>query len=150
MKQARTAFIILVFAMGAGDLAFAQNAPAPQGTAASTIGSAYWGKPSVDGGKCCVNLGEVRTNIDRLDREIIRMMAERGKYVAEAGRFKKDPAAVSDPARVEQIIIKVKGIAKEAGLAESVAEKAYRAMIAGFEDFERESWGKEKHEPTKN
>ncbi|WP_158815081.1 chorismate mutase [Methylocapsa sp. S129] len=101
---------------------------------------AFWGSPSVDGGKCCANLLEVRANIDRLDHEIIRLMAERGKYVAEAGRFKANPAAVSAPARVEEIIVKVKGIAGESGLAESVAERTYRAMIAAFEDYEREEW----------
>jgi len=69
---------------------------------------AFWGSPSVDGGKCCANLGEVRSHIDALDHEIIRLMAERGKYVAEAGRFKANPAAVSAPARVEEIIVKVR------------------------------------------
>ena len=103
---------------------------------------AFWGKPSVDGGKCCETLGEVRTNIDRIDREMIRLMAERGKYVGEAGRFKADPAAVSVPARVEAIIVKVKAIAEEDGLAPSVAERTYRTMIAAFEDYEREEWTK--------
>ncbi len=101
---------------------------------------AYWGAPSVDGGKCCASLVEVRDNIDRLDRQIIALMAERGKNGAEAGRFKADPAAVSAPARVEAIIAKVKTIAREDGLAESVAERRYRAMIAAFEDYEREEW----------
>jgi len=31
-------------------------------------------------------------------------------------------------------------MAREDGLAESVAERSYRAMIAAFEDFEREDW----------
>jgi isochorismate pyruvate lyase len=101
---------------------------------------AYWGSPSVDGGKCCANLAEVRGNIDRIDRQIIQLMAERGKYVAEAGRFKADPAVVSAPARVEAIIAKVRKIASEDGLAETVAERTYRAMIAAFEDYEREEW----------
>jgi isochorismate pyruvate lyase len=101
---------------------------------------AFWGSPSVDGGKCCANLLEVRTNIDRLDHEIIRLMAERGEYVAEAGRFKADPAAVSAPTRVEEVIAKVKTIARENGLSESVAERSYRAMIAAFEDYERDEW----------
>ena len=101
---------------------------------------AYWGSPSVDGGKCCSNLGEVRENIDRIDRQIIQLMAERGKYVAEAGRFKSDPAAVSAPARVEAIVAEVRRIAAEDGLAETVAERTYRAMIAAFEDYEREEW----------
>ncbi|HXT09496.1 MAG TPA: chorismate mutase [Roseiarcus sp.] len=103
---------------------------------------AYWGKPSVDGGKCCASLAEVRTNIDRLDREIIAAMAERGKYVAEAGRFKKTPAAVSAPARVEAIIARVRKMAGADGLSPEVADKTYRAMIAAFEDYERAEWGK--------
>ena len=101
---------------------------------------AYWGSPSIDGGKCCASLAEVRENIDRLDREIIRLMAERGRYVAEAGRFKANPAAVSAPARVEAVITGVKAIARADGLAEDVAERSYRAMISAFEDFEREEW----------
>ena len=103
---------------------------------------AFWGSPSVDGGKCCTDLGEVRDNIDRIDRQLIALMAERAKYVAEAGRFKKDPAAVSAPARVEAIIVKVKAIAHEDGLAEDVAERTFRAMIAGFEDYERAEWAR--------
>ena len=74
---------------------------------------AYWGSPSVDGGKCCSSLAEVRENIDRIDRQIIQRMAERGKYVAEAGRFKSDPGAVSAPARVEAIIARVRQVAAE-------------------------------------
>jgi isochorismate pyruvate lyase len=114
--------------------------PALAQSDAAATHPAYWGSPSVDGGKCCASLGEVRDNIDRLDRQIIALMAERGKYVAEAGRFKADPAAVSAPARVEAIIAKVKTIARDEGLAESVAERSYRAMIAAFEDYEREEW----------
>jgi chorismate mutase len=61
-------------------------------------------------------------------------------YVAEAGRFKANPASVSAPARVEAIIAKVRTIARQNGLAESVAERSYRAMIAAFEDYERDEW----------
>jgi isochorismate pyruvate lyase len=101
---------------------------------------AYWGSPSVDGGKCCATLADVRANIDRIDRQIVALMAERGQYVAEAGRFKADPAAVSAPARVEAIVARAKALAREDGLAESVAERSYRAMIAAFEDYERDEW----------
>ena len=119
-------------------LALAAVAPARADDAANR--PAYWGSPSVDGGKCCTTLAEVRDNIDRIDKQMIALMAEREKYVAEAGRFKADPAAVSAPARVEAIIAKVKGLAREDGLAESVAERSYRAMIAAFEDYERAEW----------
>jgi isochorismate pyruvate lyase len=91
---------------------------------------AYWGSPSVDGGKCCTTLMQVRDNIDRIDHAIVALMAERGKYVAEAGRFKPDPAAVSAPARVDAVIAKVRADAEAQGLDPAVAERAYRAMIA--------------------
>ena len=103
---------------------------------------AYWGSPTVDGGKCCATLGEVRANIDRIDRAILAAMAERGRYVAEAGRFKKDPAAVSDPARVAAIVARVGKLAEAEGLAPEVAQKTWAAMIAAFEDYEREAWRK--------
>ncbi len=103
---------------------------------------AYWGHPSADGGKCCASLNEVRAHIDLIDREIIAGMAARAQYVAEAGRFKKDPAAVSDPARVEAILARVRKIAEMDGLSPEVADKTYRAMIGAFEDFERADWRK--------
>ena len=111
---------------------------------------AHWGHPSVDGGKCCATLMEVRDNIDRLDHAIVALMAERGKYVAEAGRFKKDPGAVSAPARVEAIISKVRADAEAQDLDPVVAERTYRAMIAAFEDYERKEWTRRYRQgPTK-
>lgn len=119
------------------------------GPAAAQADEAYWGSPSANGGRCCATLSEVRTNIDRIDREMIRLMAERGTYVADAGRFKVDPVAVSVPARVEAIIVKVKAIAAADGLAPAVAERTYRSMIAAFEDYEREEWTKRNLAPAK-
>ncbi len=84
---------------------------------------ATWGSPSVDGGRCCATLAEVRGNIDRIDHAIVALMAERAQYVAEAGRFKKDPAAVSAPARVEAIIARVRADATAQGLDPTVAER---------------------------
>jgi chorismate mutase len=110
--------------------------------AAETEPPAFWGRPSANGGKCCASLKEVRSNIDRIDHEIVAALAERAQYVAEAGRFKKDPAAVSDPARVEAIVARVRTMAQADGLAPAVADRTYRAMIAAFEDFERAEWGK--------
>ena len=92
----------------------------------------------------------MRGNIDRIDHAIVGLMAERAKYVAEAGRFKPDPAAVSAPARVDAIIAKVRADAEAQGLDPTVAEKTYRAMIAGFEDYERGEWTRRQgDEPAK-
>jgi len=112
---------------------------------ASTTAPAYWGQPGVDGGKCCQSLGEVRDNIDRIDRELIRAMAERGKYVHEAARFKKNPDAVDDPKRVEQVVAKARRLAGEDGLSPDVAEATYRAMVAAFTRWEREVYQREAH-----
>ena len=101
---------------------------------------AYWGAPSADGGKCCASLAQVRDNIDRIDRALTALLAERQQYVAEAGRFKKDPAAVSAPGRVEAVVARVRADAQAAGLDPAVAEKTFRAMIAAFEDYERADW----------
>ena len=103
----------------------------------STTGAAYWGEPTVDGGKCCRTLGEVRENIDRLDREIVRLMAERGRYVHEAARFKKNPSEVEAPQRAETVIEKAKRLAVENGLSPTVAEATYRAMVSAFIAYEQ-------------
>ena len=130
-------FVVLIalFVSSVGP-AIAQNADTP------AQAPALWGTPSVDGGKCCASLLEVRDNIDRIDHELVRLMAQRQAYVAEAGRFKANPAAVSAPARVEQVIVKVKALARGENLSEEVAERTFRAMIAGFEDYERDVWTK--------
>ena len=74
-------------------------------------------------------------------------MAERQKYVAEAARFKKDPAAVSAPARVEAIVARMRTSAEARGLAPEVAERTWRAMIAAFEDYERAQWAPKAAKP---
>ena len=50
-------------------------------------------------------------------------------------------AEVEAPARVEQVITRVRGLAKSAGASPEVVERLYRAMIAAFielEDAERQ------------
>ncbi|NML15026.1 chorismate mutase [Azohydromonas sp. G-1-1-14] len=84
----------------------------------------------------CASLEEVRAHIDRLDRQIVALLAERGGYVKQAARFKKSTDDVKAPARVEQVIAKVTGLAQELGADAVVVEKVYRAMIAGFIEAE--------------
>ncbi len=115
-------------------LALTLPASAAEPTADQT---AYWGSPSVDGGKCCRTLGEVRSNIDRIDREIVKLLAERGQYVHEAARFKKDPTSVEAPARAEAVVQRAMRLAAADGLPPSVAEATYRAMMRAFLDYER-------------
>ncbi len=121
-------------------LAFALLAALPARADDAATRPAYWGSPSANGGTCCATLAEARDAIDRIDRDLVRLMAERQSYVGEAGRFKKDPAAVGDPKRVDAVIAKVREDAVGQGLDPTVGEKTFRAMIAAFEDFERAQW----------
>jgi isochorismate pyruvate lyase len=89
-------------------------------------------------GKCvsettdCLSIEEVRENIDRIDRQIVMLLADRGHYVKQAARFKTTTDDVKAPARVEQVISKVKSLACELGANQTVVEQVYREMIAGF------------------
>ncbi|MGG2397252.1 chorismate mutase [Pseudomonas sp. SH1-B] len=80
----------------------------------------------------CSSLDEVRRHIDQIDRAMVDLIAQRGGFVAQAARFKKDDADVRAPARVEQVIDKVRELADQRGASAEVVEQVYRAMIAAF------------------
>lgn len=84
----------------------------------------------------CSSLEDVRQRIDEIDRAMVELIARRGGFVAQAARFKKDSADVRAPARVEQVIAKVRALASERGTSAEVVEQVYRAMIAAFIDEE--------------
>ena len=80
----------------------------------------------------CISLEQVRQHIDAIDRDLVALLARRGALVAQAATFKKTTDDVRAPARVEQVIAKVRGIADETGASGDVVEKVYRAMIDAF------------------
>ncbi|MCW2289133.1 isochorismate pyruvate lyase [Leucobacter luti] len=82
------------------------------------------------------SLGEVREQIDALDRRIVGLIAERQQWVVAAGSLKSDEQGVRAPARVDQVIAKVRGLATEAGASPEVVERSYRAMIGAFIELE--------------
>jgi isochorismate pyruvate lyase len=90
----------------------------------------------------CNSLEEVRQKIDGIDREVVGLLACRGKLVAQAATFKQTTDDVRAPARVEQVIAKVRGIAAQTGASPQVVEQMYRAMIAAFIDEELAAHGR--------
>jgi isochorismate pyruvate lyase len=80
----------------------------------------------------CASLAEVRAEIDRLDRLIVPLLAERAGYVLQAARFKSRAEEVPAPARVEEVVAKVRALAAEAGADPALIEAIYRPMIAAF------------------
>lgn len=86
----------------------------------------------------CNDLEEVRKHIDRIDNEIIKLIAERGIYVVQASSFKQSEEGVKAPARVENVISKVREKAEEYGTNPDMVEAIYREMISRFVKMEIE------------
>lgn len=80
----------------------------------------------------CNSIEEVRTNINSIDEEIVKLIAKRGDFVKQAAKFKKDTADVKASKRVEEVISKVRNLAKITGANEEVVENVYRTMIDSF------------------
>ena len=80
----------------------------------------------------CTPLDEVRQRIDEIDRTLVSLLVKRGKLVTQAASFKKTTDDVRAPARVEQVINKVREMADEFGAAAAVVERVYRAIISAF------------------
>jgi len=83
-----------------------------------------------------LTLAEMRAAIDAVDGRIVGLIAERQRFVVAAGALKTDEQAVRAPARVEQVITKVRAMAEESGASADVVEAAYRALITAFIDLE--------------
>ncbi len=80
----------------------------------------------------CASLDQVREQIDRVDEEIVRLLGERSGFVRQAVRFKRSADEARAPARVEQVVARVRGLAGNAGADPELVEQVYRAMIAWF------------------
>ena len=80
----------------------------------------------------CNSIDEVRNNINNIDEQIVKLIALRGEFVKQAAKFKKDSDDVKAPERVEEVINKVKDLAKSTSANEEVLENVYRTMINSF------------------
>jgi isochorismate pyruvate lyase len=80
----------------------------------------------------CNSIEEVRNNINNIDEQIVKLIALRGEFVKQAAKFKKDSDDVKAPKRVEEVINKVKDLAKSTSANEEILENVYRTMINSF------------------
>jgi isochorismate pyruvate lyase len=88
----------------------------------------------------CKSLADIRENIDRLDTAIVPLLCERLHFVRQAANFKPSVAGVVVPARVEQIIATVRGMAEKLGARPETIEKVYRELIDAFTADEQRHW----------
>ncbi len=78
----------------------------------------------------CPDMTELRRQIDALDRQLIELLARRAAYIDRAIELKRAagwPARI--PARVEEVVTKVRGAAAERGLEADLAEALWRPLI---------------------
>jgi isochorismate pyruvate lyase len=86
----------------------------------------------------CRDMSEVRSEIDRLDLALVDLIAERFAYVDRAWQLKSGPGEAHVPWRIQQVIDRVKGHAKEKGLPPELTEALWRQMIGWFVQYEEE------------
>ena len=78
----------------------------------------------------CTTIDDAREAIDALDRELIATMAVRAGYIRRAAEIKQEvglPANI--PARVEDVVEKVRAAATAAGLDADTYERIWRILI---------------------
>ena len=88
----------------------------------------------------CTTMAEVRQGVDALDRALVALLVERQGYMDAAARIKADRATVLDPARIEDVVAKVKAEARKAGLSEAIAEPVWRTLIDRCSAYEVDRW----------
>jgi len=86
------------------------------------------------------SLAHVRANIDRIDSLIVPLLCERHRYVTAAATFKPSVEGVVVPARVEEIIVRVRNLAEAGGVNPDTMEAVYRALIDAFTRDEQARW----------
>ncbi len=88
----------------------------------------------------CKDLAEVRRNIDDLDTQIVALLSKRAGFVHQAARFKPTKADVVVPSRIEEIVLRVRHLAREHGADPDLMEHIYRSMIDAYIVFEAKTW----------
>jgi isochorismate pyruvate lyase len=82
----------------------------------------------------------LRRDIDALDAKLVPLLCRRLQLVASAARFKPSIAGVIVPARVEEIIAGVRGLAMDLGSNPDCIETVYRHLIDVFTREEQRRW----------
>ena len=85
----------------------------------------------------CENLEQVRKHIDRIDENIVPLLVERNHYVIQAAKLKGDVNAARVPTRIEEVVKKVRQVAKDRNSSPEIVESIYRAMIEINIELER-------------
>lgn len=78
----------------------------------------------------CPDMPTLRDQIDALDRELVQLLAKRATYIDRAVEIKQGvglPASI--PARIEDVVAKVRANAETAELDADLVETLWRQLI---------------------
>ena len=78
----------------------------------------------------CSSMADLRVQIDRLDQTLVKLLVTRASYIDRAAELKPGeglPARI--PARVEDVVTKVRQEAERQGLDPALAEGLWRRLI---------------------
>jgi isochorismate pyruvate lyase len=79
----------------------------------------------------CPSMVELRAAIDELDGSIIQLLAKRATYIDRAAELKSiNGLPANIPARVEEVVAKVKANAAREGFDPELAEQIWRQVIS--------------------
>ena len=87
-------------------------------------------------------LAEVRREIDRLDDVIVPLICQRYHAVTQAAQFKPSVKGVVVKSRVEEIVSRVRRMAKSFSANPDAIETVYRSMINVYTKDEQRNWRK--------
>ncbi|WP_417474283.1 chorismate mutase [Leisingera sp.] len=78
----------------------------------------------------CASMEDLRAQIDLLDRKLVALLAQRAGYIDRAIALKQEngwPARI--PARVEDVIAKVRAAAEDKALDPALVEALWRQLV---------------------
>lgn len=85
----------------------------------------------------CATKQEVRRELDRIDNAIVELLAERHTYVSRMAELKKSADEARDPARIEEMIGKIRARAHALNLDGDQAELLWRTLIDWNVNYEK-------------
>ena len=88
------------------------------------------------------NMEELRKELDLLDNELIKLVSKRFKFIEQAAIIKDDISKIRDNDRIEDIIKRLRKLAKNNDIRPDIVEKLWRYIIELSIELETEIFSK--------
>ncbi len=88
------------------------------------------------------DMEELRKELDLLDNDLIKLVSKRFKFIEQAAIIKDDISKIRDTDRIENIIKRLRGLAKDNNISPDIVEKLWRFIIELSIELETEIFSK--------